>query len=237
MTRLSKYISKMTRNPLRTGCLVVLTVFITVALLGGIPVLLRLPAQLICVCDDPSDAISTNRMEPYDVMILLMGDLRARRVEATAEYFRKGVSTRIQIVQPEQHLYEEYGLVRPEANLARDLAIKLGVPSESISLVYGPAQSRAHSTFEEAQFHLLHLASLATGVQNKPTRILLVTDWYHTRRARWIFRKVFKGEGFVIDAAPARREWVDKWWTDEAAFLGLFSEYLKWTHNFLKYGP
>lgn len=217
------------RWPVMASAIVAALVLTMVAFLGGLPPILRLPAQLLCVCEAPADA-------SYEAIVIMMGEVEGRRVEAAAEYFRRGVAKRVNIVQPESSLYEDYGVLRGQAFLARDLAVRLGVPEDRIHIIYGKDMGRATSSFEEARYHLAYLQAGAPYSGTEPRKILLVTDWFHTSRARWIFRRVFAGSGIDVDAAAARPEWVAKWWTDEYAFIGVFNEYLKWTYYLLKYG-
>lgn len=221
--------ARIRRRPVLASGIVAVVVLTIVAALGGLPPILRLPAQLLCVCDAPPDAF-------YEAIVIMMGEPEGRRVEAAAKYFRQGAAKRINIVQPESTLYEEYGVLPGQASLAKDLAVRLGVPEDRIHVIYGKDMARASSSFEEARYHLGYLQGEAPESTPARRKILLVTDWFHTSRARWIFRRVFAGSGIDVDAAAARPEWVAKWWTDEYAFLGVFNEYLKWTYYLLKYG-
>jgi len=220
-------ITFMSRRLLGGSAVLALLLVVVFAASGGLVWLARVPARLVCVCDPPDGS--------YDAIILMMGDSRARRVAAAVDYFKAGVAPRIQIVQPEPHPYEQYGLAPSEATLARSLAAKLGVPDERITVINSTSGPRATSSFEEAQIHLDYMKGEYGVGESSPRRVLLVTDWFHTSRARWIFRKVFADAGIVVDAAPAAAEQMETWWTDEGAFIGLFNEYLKWTYYLLKY--
>ena len=215
------------RHPCLSAPLILAIVFGVALVTGVLPLLAGIPAQVLCVCEEPSGG--------YDAIIVMMGDHRARRVEAAAKYYQLGHSRKIHIVQPEAGLYEQYGMMPGEAVLAKNLIRRLGVPEADVLVFQGKDGLRATSSFEEAQIHLDHLLAGGENQTVAPRRVLIVTEWFHTSRARWIFRRVFAGSGITVDAGASGREWVEHWWKDEWAFLGLFDEYLKWIYYLMKY--
>jgi uncharacterized SAM-binding protein YcdF (DUF218 family) len=97
-------------------------------------------------------------------------------------------------------------LLRPYAGVAelieRDLQTQ-GVPANAILRFV----QRAANTREEAQALRDLVASRGWR------RVLVVTSNYHTRRARYIFRKVFPPQvGVLIISAPDSDYDADRWW-------------------------
>lgn len=93
-----------------------------------------------------------------------------------------------------------------------------GVPREAIRRLDNP-----RTTYEEA------VQALALFQELGVRRVLLVTDNYHSRRARTIFRDVFAGTGIAVTSVPSEPDWfnLDAWWQDEESSLAVFQEYGK----------
>lgn len=118
-------------------------------------------------------------MAPGDAIIVIGDDdFTADRATQAAELFRGGWAPLI---------VASGRMLRPYSTIAdlmtRDLESR-GVPSKAIVRF----SHRANNTLEEAK----DLQTLIA--QNGWHRILLVTSSYHTRRARYIFRKVLPGD-------------------------------------------
>jgi len=88
----------------------------------------------------------------------------------------------------------------PQGNA--QIAIQHGVPAEAIRVPV------THSTWEDGQA----IAELAK--EQKVQSILVVTDWYHSRRALSMIRKQLAGSGIHIyyDSPPAALYSPDNWW-------------------------
>src|SRR5437660_985737 len=167
-------------------------VFLAV-LLGGIYVarrpLLRFAGESLVV-EDP--------LEKSDAIIILSDDnFYADRATRAAEIFRQRLAP----------LVVASGMrLRPNAGIAELMThdlIERGVPRESIL----PFPQDADNTKEEAE-------SLRKLVQQKNWKnVIVVTSNYHTRRAKYIFGKVF-ANGAVVRIASARDADYDPehWW-------------------------
>jgi uncharacterized SAM-binding protein YcdF (DUF218 family) len=151
--------------------------------------LLRMAGEWLEVQDPPQKADA----------ILVLGDdnYAGDRADEAARLFRDGMAP--QVVASGR-------MLRPYAGIAelieRDLEAR-GVPAAAI--VRFP--QRATNTREEAQ--ALRLLAGERGWK----RVLVVTSNYHTRRARYIFRKLFEPQIAVL-AEPARDSdyHPDRWW-------------------------
>lgn len=163
--------------------------------------LLRTAAQFWIVRD---------RIEPADVIIVLGDDdFAAHRVEEAASLFRVGWAP--QIVTSGR-------MLRPYASIAdfmaRDLTSQ-GVPASAILRF----SHRAANTFEEAEGLRVLIA------QKGWRRILLVTSNSHTRRARYIFRKVLPADVTLEVAGASDPEFEpDTWWESRQGRKTFFLE-------------
>jgi uncharacterized SAM-binding protein YcdF (DUF218 family) len=94
-----------------------------------------------------------------------------------------------------------------------------GVPEEAIR-----PMGNLSTTYEEAQ------ASLALLEELGARQILLVTDTFHSRRARDIFVRVYADAGIAVTSVPAEPAWFDPdaWWREERSAQVVFNEYAKY---------
>ena len=81
----------------------------------------------------------------------------------------------------------------------------------------------ATSTFDEAE------DVLACGKDKGWKRIIIVTDEFHTRRARYAFEKIFDDSGIVVEVAGAPNEVFsdDDWWQSDSGISCYFLETIK----------
>jgi uncharacterized SAM-binding protein YcdF (DUF218 family) len=91
----------------------------------------------------------------------------------------------------------------------------------------------ATSTFDEAE------DVLAYGKSKGWKRIIIVTDEFHTRRARYAFEKIFEDSGIEVEVAGAPNEVFsdDDWWQSDSGISCYvletikFPVYLFWDHE------
>lgn len=132
-----------------------------------------------------------------DAIVILGGETVPRVAKATG-LFREGYADII-IMSGGGNITSRYA----EADMMLLEAVDLGVPESAVLL-----ERDSESTYENALF-------VKKLVQEKGIKsILLVTSSYHTRRARYIFTKVFKDTGvrIVTVSAPDRKYSPDTWW-------------------------
>jgi uncharacterized SAM-binding protein YcdF (DUF218 family) len=104
------------------------------------------------------------------------------------------------------------------AGLSADELESLGVPASAIVKL---ADSK--TTCEDARLALASLAALP----DESKRIIVVTDPFHTRRARWLFNRAAP-ELEVIPVA-ANPSWFDPdhWWATDIGIIVVAQEYVK----------
>ncbi len=154
--------------------------------------------------------IVQDRIEPADIMIVIGDDnYDADRAKEAAALFHAGWAPQI---------LASGRMLRPYASIADYMARDLqseGVPASAILRF----SHRAVNTREEAE----GLRVLAE--QKGWRRILLVTSNYHTRRARYIFRKVLPGNvRLEVAGAPDSEFNPAAWWESRGARKIFFME-------------
>jgi uncharacterized SAM-binding protein YcdF (DUF218 family) len=136
--------------------------------------------------------------------IVVLGDdnFRGDRATRAAEMYRQGVAP--VVVASGRRLRPNAGV----SELIEHDLVERGVPKEKIM----PFTHDADNTKEEAEA----LAKLAGGQHWK--RLVIVTSNYHTRRARYIFAKVFpRAIAVSMAAAPDGDFNPDRWWEKRKA--------------------
>jgi uncharacterized SAM-binding protein YcdF (DUF218 family) len=116
----------------------------------------------------------------------------------------------------------------PIHEVIRQVLLKRGVPERDITILPGAVAT----TYDEA-------VDVATFLEGRPkTRILVVTNEYHTRRARWIFARALsnRAEQISFVSAPSDEFSMDCWWQDEEGFVTILTEYLKLVFYVVRYG-
>ncbi|MGO8837532.1 MAG: YdcF family protein [Limisphaerales bacterium] len=98
-------------------------------------------------------------------VIVLLGGGSHERSERAAELFKEHAAARIMV--------SGYG----DAEINRRLLVSAGVPARAIEL-----ENRSKTTRENAQFTIKLLR------EQKVKRVILVTSWYHSRRALACFQ-------------------------------------------------
>lgn len=106
------------------------------------------------------------------------------------------------------------------------LAIRQGVPTESIHLL------PSTSTWEDGQ------AIVTLAKQEKVRSILVVTDWYHSRRALCVIQQQLAGSQIRVyyDPPPAPSYGPDDWWQYKQGWCTVFRELAKISSYWWQYG-
>jgi uncharacterized SAM-binding protein YcdF (DUF218 family) len=105
------------------------------------------------------------------------------------------------------------------ASLARDAMVQMGVAASAIIL---PDES-VDNTGQEAA--MLRTLSAARGWRS----VLMITSKYHSRRARFAFRREFRGSGIAVSVRTTRYDASDPahWWRERADVRYVLSELQK----------
>ncbi len=155
-----------------------------------------------------------------NAIICLSGD-RETRVPECLRLWNQGYGQRLFVTQERPKNAEFHGLELSHVQFARAVTERMGLMASWDLL---PSLSGgATSTFDEAE------DALAYGKAAKWKRIIIVTDEFHTRRARLAFEKVFAGSGIEVEVAGSPNEVfaIDDWWKSDRGILAFFGETIK----------
>lgn len=183
------------------------TLTIVCALLAGL--LLLFATRLLVTHDRPA---------PADAIVVLGGGI-GRAIHA-AWLYNQGFAPKVYVSRPQvgmnRDMLSSYGFDLPfEQDIHVAMLRKDGVPDANIVL-YG---QNVLSTVEEAE-------SLRAALPTTPSRLILVTSPYHTRRAKLVFERVFPETEILAIATispPARADW----WNDRRSALMVVLETAK----------
>lgn len=160
-----------------------------------------------------------------DAIVLLMGSFPERVMEA-ADLYHEGKAGRMLIVYEGMGPYRLLELRGAEVirttQQARDAAVAMGVPPDSITMLPGDARS----TIDEAK-------AVRSYLRDKPDidTILLVSSPAHMRRSSMIFKAALRtlpGE-VVVGCSPSSYSAFnpDKWWRRREDIQVVLSEVVK----------
>lgn len=149
---------------------------------------------------------------PTDAIVVLGGGSGSRQ-ELAVTLYNKGYAPALVSSGEAPHLP---GFEQSFAKLGADYMVGLGAPREALILLPDTTSTR-----DEA------LACMQLAREYELTSLLVITDSYHTRRARMAFRKVFDGSEVRIIVAGAEPAWFEanNWWTQERSLLAVLEEY------------
>lgn len=171
--------------------------------------LLRGIAHLYIVSDSPAQA---------DAIVILGGGVELRSLKA-AELYHAGFAKQILVMQPERTELNTLGLIVDQAELAIQLLKLKSVPDNAIVRL----EREVTSTLEEAD-------ALAAWTQaNNAHSLLVTTDIFHTRRARWILNRKLQAIGVDMRmmAVPQKKYSADNWWQTEPGVIDFQNEVIK----------
>jgi uncharacterized SAM-binding protein YcdF (DUF218 family) len=163
-----------------------------------------------------------------DYLMLLGGDDNTRPFAAAA-LVKAGFAPRVIFARGESLSNDEEGILPSDEEICRSILVRRGVPEEAITEI----DAACESTFDEAQAMAKFFAS-----GPPPSRVLVLTSDYHTRRARWVFQHVL-GPRFAqltFVSAPTDDFPAERWWCSYEAFGTVMSEYLKLGFYWIRYG-
>ena len=199
----------------RVGAILLLVALVAGVWLERAP-LLRGMADLWIV-SDPST--------PADVVAVLGGGLNERPFAAAALY-KAGLANKIIVSQAVQERYTKLGLPG-HTELNHLVLLKLGVPEAAIG-TFGKENA---STDDEA------VALRAWTTEHHVSRIIIPTEIFFSRRARWIFNRQFVGSAVDLEIAafePSKYTRAE-WWKSNGGIIDFQNEFMKYLYYRIKY--
>jgi uncharacterized SAM-binding protein YcdF (DUF218 family) len=169
-----------------------------------------------------------DKLEPADIIFVLNGDPTVRPGHAAA-LLRQGMGKKVVIARAEDSEGVQFGAY-PNVTDTNIIMLKsLGVPDGSIVQLRPPGGVK--HTKDEADALLGYTREY--GIHS----VIIVTSDLHSRRARFIFKKVLAGSPVRVMLAPIsdRKYGADNWWKQEEGLIGCQNEYLKLVYYHLKY--
>ena len=169
-----------------------------------------------------------DQLEPADLIFLLNGDPTVRPYRAAA-LFDQGLAPKIVIARSQDSPGVEFGAYPNPTDSNLIILKKLGVPETQLTELR-PGKGVA-STFDEA-IALRDYCRLHTV-----RKVIVVTSDLHSRRSRFVFRKVLSGMGIKLMLSPIsdRKYGAANWWRIEDGVIGCQNEYIKLLYYHLKY--
>jgi len=161
-----------------------------------------------------------------DAVVLLNGGENTRPFVAAA-LVRGGWAPKVILNTVALHPVEQSRAIPPSHEIALRVMEYAGVAREHVEQLGTSAQT----TFDEAR-------GVAAYLDSHPMkRLLLVTEAPHTRRARWIFRRIMGNQNVEISVVSAPPDGFDlgTWWRKEEGVLFVVSEYFKLLYYALCY--
>lgn len=156
--------------------------------------------------------------ERADAVVVLGGGLD-RRPQAAAELLKNGFASRVLVPELRESYAAELGVTPSETEVTIRLLNHFGVSRAAIEVLPGPVTS----TRDEAE------AVRRWVAQHRPKRLLVPTNAFHTRRARYIFDHELRGTG-VDSRVLSLRSADDRertWWRSEYTMLEFQNELVK----------
>ena len=156
-----------------------------------------------------------------DAAIVTLSGGRITRVPKALELYEKGYGNRLFLTTERSLNSRTAHLFSTNEQKANKIAHALNIQVEFE--VVPSLKGGATSTFDEA-YDLLALCS-----KEKLKNLIIVTDSFHTRRALYAFKKVFRGSGITVEASAAPNEIFNEenWWHSDRGISAYLLEPIK----------
>lgn len=186
----------------RVTWLLILTLLVAVTYVQRAPLLEAIGRYLIA--QDP--------IEPSDVIIVLSGGQGDERVAQGAELYHKAYAPKVLLSGGDGTLEVS------TTELMRRQAGRHGIPASA--LLY---ERDSTSTAEQARY--LRPILERAGFR----RAIIVTSSFHTRRTRYLFRRMFAGSSVDVRVYPVQKDIFNpvRWWTRDWDTEEVVLEYIK----------
>ena len=161
---------------------------------------------------------ATSGMEA--TIVILSGNWKTR-IPKALELYAAGYGTRLLLTTERSWNFKINLIEMTQEQAAKKIAKILGIQTkfESVRSLKGGATS----TFDEA-YDLLAFCN-----KENLRHIIIVTDFYHTRRALFAFKKVFKGSNIKVEVSAAPNEVYNEenWWLSDRGIANYILEPFK----------
>ena len=179
---------------------------ISLLVIIGFYFLLRAMGGYLIIADD---------LKQMDAVVVLSGGGLSRREEG-AKLFKERYA-KIFVLTETGETVSDLGV--NYSTVLKQEAIQMGIPDDGILIT----QEHANNTLEEAIAvkQLLENSELKSAV--------IITDPFHTRRARMLFQDVFEDTDIDINVRPVIGSWYrsDTWFASKRGWEATVQEYLR----------
>jgi uncharacterized SAM-binding protein YcdF (DUF218 family) len=159
-------------------------------------------------------------------VLILPGEETGRSLTAAA-LVRIGLAQDVLILQNPDSADVKDGITLPTARISSRILRHRGIPIDRVLLV--PSESR--TTFDDA-------LALSHFLRGRGGDVTIVTSGFHTRRARFVFRRVLGPQAeqlhFFSAEYPAFSS--NQWWQQREGLRLILTEYLKLAFYYVRYG-
>jgi uncharacterized SAM-binding protein YcdF (DUF218 family) len=197
---------------------------IAVALVVAWPAVAWVAARALVVRDELASA---------DAIVVLSGASEyVERTRYAAELWRRGVAPKIVLTNDNlrggwngEQQRNPYFVEREAEELRR-----AGVPAAQVEALPEPVAS----TYDEAVRMRAYASERGVG------SVVVVTSAYHSRRAAWVMRRVFRDSGVRVQVAPVaagaqQTPAPSRWWLSARGWRSVAPEYPKLVYYWLRY--
>ena len=166
-------------------------------------------------------AVDTETPE-YDAIVLMNGNISTRPFRAAKLYNEKAAPILLARLADTEEVRMK--VIPNISESTCTLLMRLKVTDNDIRFL--KSERWIAGTWDEAVLLCGYIR------KNNYRKILIVTDAFHTRRARWAFRKVMGDDNIELCCAttPITLNIANHWWASEYGIVQVFVEYLKFLH-------
>jgi len=194
-------------------------ILLSVLILVGIVLFFSRERWLLAVGDF---LVHQDRLHPAEVIHVIAGE--DYRTDYAINLYKRGMA-KILLFTGGWCKFHNYH----HGQHAEERCLQQAVPPEAIAY----DDSSVISTYMEAQ----RLKDWISGRPTPARSVIVVSDPFHKRRARWTYKRLL-GDGTEIQMAPVPFEHTSykrRWWTDRASKLFVQEEYKKYFYYLLRY--
>jgi uncharacterized SAM-binding protein YcdF (DUF218 family) len=166
--------------------------------------------------------IYQDKIAPADC-ILVLGGGRGERVLQGVELYKKKYAPQMMMTgEFEQVLF---GPTYHWALQGQKLAVSRGVPKNDIIPILTSMSTHDDATLAKTEC-----------LKHNYKSLIVVSEPFHTKRAYYTFKKVFKGSGIKLMIYPVQGSWwtKDNWYQSEKGLIAGEEEYIKLLYYLLK---
>lgn len=159
--------------------------------------------------------VYSDPLEPADVMAVLSGN-DVSRIREAAVLYHEGISYNIILSRTDQ-TFGEYDL--PYTMLQKEMLDDMNIPDGAVYV----SEVTAKNTGQEASGIKKRMYDLGYS------SVIVITDAWHSRRAKIIFMDSFRNTGFKVSVHPVPDSGYNKylWWFTPSGWEHTVSEYIR----------